>query len=49
MRTVVPFCVSIPSLVDKLSSTWMNNMLMQVLDPAALAVLGNENQADYEL
>ena len=48
-RTVVPFCVSIPSLVDDLSSTWMNGMLMQMLDPAALTVLGNEIQADYEL
>ena len=49
MRTVVPFCVSIPSLVDNLSSTWMNGMLMQMLDPTALTVLGNEIQADYEL
>ena len=49
MRTVVPFCVSIPSLVDNLSNTWMNGMLMQLLDPAALTVLGNEIQAYYEL
>ena len=42
MRTVVPFCVSIPSLVDNLSKTWLNGMLMQMLDPAALNVLGNE-------
>ena len=49
MRTVVPFCVSIPSLVDNLSSTWMSGMLMLMLDPAALTVLGNEIQADYEL
>ena len=34
MLTVVPFCVSIPSLVDNLSNTWMNGMLMQMLDPA---------------
>ena len=47
--TVVPFSVSIPSLVDNLSNTWMNGMLMQMLDPAALTVLGNETQADYEL
>ena len=26
MRTVVPFCVCIPSLVDNLSNTWMNGM-----------------------
>ena len=37
------------SLVDDLSSTWMNGMLMQMLDPAALTVLGNEIEADYEL
>ena len=43
---VVPFCVSIPSSVDDLSSRWMNGMLMQMLDPAALTVLGNEIQAD---
>ena len=49
MRTVVPFCVSIPSLVDNLSNTWMNGMLMQMLDQAALNVLGNEIQFDYEL
>ena len=49
MQTVVPFCVSIPSLVDNLSSTWMSGMLMQMLDPAALTVLGNEIQADNEL
>ena len=49
MRTVVPFCVSIPSLVDNLSNTWMNGLLIQMLDPAALTVLGNEIQADYEL
>ena len=49
MRTVVPFCVRIPSLVDNLSNTWMNGMLMQILDPAALTVLGNEIQADYKL
>ena len=49
MRTVVPFCVSIPSLVDNQSNTWMNGMLMQKLDPAALTVLGNEIQYDYEL
>ena len=49
MRAVVPFCVSIPSLVDNLSNTWMNGMLMQMLDPAALTVLGNEIQAYYEL
>ena len=48
-RTVVPFCVSIPSLVDNLSNTWMNGMLMQILNPAALTVLGNEIKADYEL
>ena len=48
-RTVVPFCVRIPSLVDDLSSRWMNGMLMQMLDPAALTVLGNEIGADYEL
>ena len=47
--TVVPFCVSIPSLVDDLSSTWMNGMLMQMPDPAALTLLGNEIQADYKL
>ena len=46
MRTVLPFCVSIPSLVDNLSSTWMSGMLMLMLDPAALTVLGNEIQAD---
>ena len=45
----MPFCVSIPSSIDNLSNTWMNGMLMQVLDPAALTVLGNEIQADYEL
>ena len=28
MRTVVPFCVSIPSLVDNLSSTWMSGMVV---------------------
>ena len=49
MRTVVPFCVSIPCLVDNLSNTWMNGMLIQMLDPAALTVLGNEIQANYEL
>ena len=49
LRTVVPFCVSIPSLVNNLSNTWMNGMLMQMLDPAALTVLGNEIQSDYEL
>ena len=43
--TVVPFCVRILSLVDDLSSTWMNGMLMQMLDPAALTVLGNEIEA----
>ena len=47
--TVVPFCVRILSLVDDLSSTWMNGMLMQMLDPAALTVLGNDIEADYEL
>ena len=47
--TAVPFCVTIPSLVDDLSSTWMNGMLIQMLDPAALTVLGNEIQAGYEL
>ena len=47
-RTVVPFFASIPSLVDNLSSRWMNGMLMQMLDPAALTVLGNEIQAEYE-
>ena len=36
-------------IVDNLSNTWMNGMLMQMLDPAALTVLGNEIQADYEL
>ena len=45
MQTVVPFCVSIPSLVDSLSNAWMNGMLMQMLDPAALTVLGNKIQA----
>ena len=39
----------IPCLVDNLSNTWMNGMLMQTLDPAALTVLGNEIQVDYEL
>ena len=49
MRTVVPFCFSTPSLVDKLSNTWMNGILMQMLDPEALTfVLGNEIQAVYE-
>ena len=47
-RTVVPFFASIPSLVDNLSSKWMNGMLMQMLDPAALTVLGNEIQDEYE-
>ena len=28
-------CVSIPSLVDDLSSRWMNGMLMQMLDPVS--------------
>ena len=49
MRTVVPFCFSIPSLADNLSNTWMNGMLMEMLVMAALTVLGNEIQADYEL
>ena len=49
MQTVVPFCFSAPSLVDNLSNTWMNGMLMQMLDPAALTVLGNEIQSAYEL
>ena len=49
MRTVVPFCFSIRSLVDNLGNTWMNGMLMQMLDPAALTVLGNEIQSDYKL
>ena len=49
MRTVVPFCFTIPSLVDNLSNTWMNGMLMQMLDPVALTVLGNEIQSDFEL
>ena len=49
MRTVVPFCFSLPSLVDNLSNTWMNGMLMQMLNPAAQTVLGNEIQSDYEL
>ena len=44
MQTVVPFCFSTPSLVDNLSNTWMNGMLMQMLDPAALTVLGHEIQ-----
>ena len=49
MRTFVPFCVSIPCLVDDVSSTWMSGMLMQMLDRAALTVLVNAIQADYEL
>ena len=44
MQTAVPFCFSTPSLVDNLSNTWMNGMLMQMLDPAALTVLGHEIQ-----
>ena len=49
MWTVVPFCVSIPSLVDNLSNTWMNGMLMQMLDPAALTAFRSEIQGDYDL
>ena len=49
MRTVVAFFFSLPSLVENLSNAWMNGMLMQMLDPAALTVLGNEIQSDYEL
>ena len=49
MQTVVPFCFSTPFLVDNLSNTWMNGMLMQMLDPAALTVLGNEIESAYEL
>ena len=48
LRTFVPFCVSIPCLVDNLSNTWMNGMLMQMQDLAALTVLGNDIQAYYE-
>ena len=49
MRTVAPFCVRIPSFAHNLSNRWMNGMLMQMLDPAALTVLGNDIEADYEL
>ena len=49
MRTVVPFWFSIRSLVDNLSNTWINGMLMQMLDPAALTVLVNEIQSIHEL
>ena len=41
-----PFSVSGPYLVDSLSNTWINGMLMQMLDPAFI-LHGSKIQADY--
>ena len=41
-----PFSVGGPYLVDSLSNTWINGMLMQMLDPAFI-LHGSNIQADY--